>query len=87
MARAHYIVGVHVTNRAQNVPEVQKVLTEFGCAIRTRLGLHEVQEDSCSPNGMLILDLVCDDETCRQMMAKLGAIAGLDVQRMVFTHD
>ena len=37
----HIIFGVHVTQRVDNVPAVQAVLTKYGCNIRTRLGLHD----------------------------------------------
>ena len=40
----HIIVGVHITERAKHAGEVQKVFTEFGCQIRTRLGLHEANK-------------------------------------------
>ncbi len=59
---AHYIIGVHITDRVKNVPSVQAVLTEFGCFIKTRLGLHDISNDSCSPNGLLIVELLGDKQ-------------------------
>lgn len=38
------VLGVQVTNRVEKVLDVQKILTEYGCNIRTRLGLHEVSK-------------------------------------------
>lgn len=75
----HFILGVHVTDRVTRVPDVQKILTEYGCHIRTRIGLHDVQGDYCSPNGIILLDLIC-----QEMAAKLSAIPGIEVQKMVF---
>ena len=51
MEQPHLIFGVHVTDRANQVPQVQKLLTEYGCNIKTRLGLHRVDEQVCSPAG------------------------------------
>jgi hypothetical protein len=84
--KKHVIFGVHITNRVKHVPEVQKVLTEFGCSIKTRLGLHEASAESCSPNGLIILEVVGSDKDANQMARKLRAITGVEVQKMVFAH-
>jgi hypothetical protein len=86
----HVILGVHVTDRVKHVVGgggVQPVLTEYGCYIKTRLGLHEAGKDFCSPNGLLILELVGDPTKCGELEQKLSAINGVSVQKMVFTHD
>ena len=36
----HIVLGIHVQNRVTQVPDIQKMFTEFGCNIKTRLGLH-----------------------------------------------
>lgn len=82
----HVILGVHITDRVKNALEVQKVLTEFGCSIKTRLGLHEVNERFCGPNGLLLLELTGDDATVAAMEGKLAAVPGLEVKKMIFTH-
>jgi len=82
----HIIMGVHVTNRLENAAEVQKLFTEFGCHIKTRLGLHEVGPDTCSPSGVVLLELVGDEARCLELGEKLGRITGLEVQRMIFDH-
>ena len=84
--KKHLIFGVHITNRVKHVPEVQKVLTEFGCSIKTRLGLHEATAKVCSPNGLILLEMVADDKAASQMAKKLRAIEGIEVQKMVFAH-
>jgi hypothetical protein len=82
--RGHFIVGIHITDRVRKVPDVQTVLTEYGCSIRTRLGLHDVQGDFCSPNGLVLLDMVCNDQVCQELMERLAEIEGVEVKRMVF---
>mgnify|MGYP001396240295 CR=1 FL=1 len=57
----HVIFGVHVTDRMKNAVELQRAFSEFGCQIKTRLGLHEVSASACSPNGLVILEMVGDD--------------------------
>jgi len=86
----HIILGVHITDRFKHVAGsggVQALLTEYGCHIKTRLGLHETGKDYCSPNGLLILELVGALDKCRELEQKLSAIEGVSVQKMVFEHD
>ena len=52
---------------------------------KTRLGLHEVG-NVCSPNGIVLLEMVGDDATITEMIGKLGEIEGIEVQKMVFCH-
>ena len=78
------ILGVQVTNRVENIPDVQKILTEYGCNIKTRLGLHEVTESHCSNVGLLILETYGNETDILQMETKLKKMKGLTVKKMVF---
>jgi len=78
------ILGVQVTNRLQNVSEVQKVLSEYGCNIKTRLGLHDVNENYCSTTGLLLMETYGDEKSILEMETKLRAIDGLVIQKMTF---
>ncbi len=82
----HIVLGVHITGRAQHVPRVQDLFTEYGCSIKTRLGLHDVSEKFCSPNGLILLEMAGPEEPIFELMKKLQAIEGVDVQKMVFAH-
>ncbi|MBT7304544.1 MAG: hypothetical protein HN849_33735 [Victivallales bacterium] len=86
MLAKHVIVGVHITDRVTNAALVQEVCTSYGCAIRTRLGLHDTGEEFCSPNGLLLLEFVGGDDRLAALEAQLGGIDGLEVQTMVFDH-
>jgi len=78
------ILGVQVTNRLENILDVQKILTEYGCNIKTRLGLHDVSESHCSTVGLLILETYGDEADILQLESKLGQMKGLTVKKMVF---
>lgn len=78
----HTIFGVHVTDRVKNVPAVQAVLTKYGCSIHVRLGIHDADGSSCSPNGLLLLDVVGPD--VEDLYRELHAIEGVGIQRMDF---
>jgi len=87
MEAPHLIYGVHVTDRATQVPQVQKFLSEYGCNIKTRVGLHRVDENACSPRGLILLEMFGDMALCRELKAKLAALEGIEVQEMFFEHD
>ncbi len=78
------ILGVEITNRVENVPEVQSVLTQFGCNIKTRLGLHEVDNKSCSTIGLLILETFGPEKQVTALEARLKKIKGVKVRKMTF---
>ena len=82
----HIILGVHITDRIHHVDSVQRLLTEYGCSIRTRLGLHEADKGFCSPNGLLLLEMSDDDATATELMDKLNAIEGVETKKMTFDH-
>jgi len=85
--KRHIILGVHITNRLKNILDVQKIFTDYGGHIRTRLGLHELDDpDIKTPKGLIILEMVCDDGCCDEMVEKLKALEGVACQRMVFEH-
>jgi hypothetical protein len=82
----HTILGVHITDRVKEAVEVQKQLTAFGRFIKTRLGLHEIDKASEAPSGVVLLEVVAPDATVADLVSKLSAIHGVEVQKMVFKH-
>ena len=82
----HILVGVHITERATHAGRVQEIFTQYGCSIRTRLGLHEADRGTCSPNGLIVLEMTDDEVTASEMVAELNALGGIEVQQMIFDH-
>ena len=78
------VLGIQVTNRVEKIPDVQKILTEYGCNIKTRLGLHEVSKSVCSALGLLLLDTYGDEAEILEMEKKLKRIKGLVVKKITF---
>jgi hypothetical protein len=81
-----WILGIHITDRLQEVSDVQAILTKFGCTIKTRLGLHEVKDDFCARSGLIILELTGSREEFFKLENELLKIDGLEVKKMVFTQ-
>lgn len=74
----HPIMIIRVNQRVQNAEKLQKVLSAYGCGIRTRLGLHEAGlGDSCANDGLIILQLAPDAADYAAFAAELNGIAGI----------
>lgn len=86
----HIVLGVHITDRLTEAVEVQKLLTAFGGYIKTRLGLHEVEEPFGAPvgskNGLLLLEMAATQDKAQELVDKLNAIDGVEVKSMIFRH-
>jgi hypothetical protein len=78
------IFGIQITDRLTKAPEVQKLFTQYGCNIKTRLGLHDVTDNTCSPSGLVLLEMFGKEEDILQLEKALKAIDGIQVQKMVF---
>ena len=75
------ILGVHVAQRTRHTAKVQKILSDYGCSIRTRLGLHEAGDGFCSPNGLILLEVV---NQAAELADALAQVPGVSVKKMVF---
>lgn len=82
----HIVLGVHVTDRPHHAVQVQNLLTEYGCSIRTRIGLHDTGTSYCSPNGLILLEMTDDDSRADELMSKLNGLDGVEVKKMTFEH-
>ena len=70
----YILAAVKIGQREKAAVEVQKILTDFGCSIKVRLGLHDIPADACSPAGLLILQLVDTAENIDAFLAGLNAV-------------
>lgn len=77
------IIGVKLTDRYTSSTKFQEILTEFGCFIKTRLGLHKTDSDICYPYGIILLEVI-DDAKAKELLNRLVEIDGIELQQMVF---
>ncbi|MFZ5802368.1 MAG: hypothetical protein ACOY3K_04575 [Candidatus Omnitrophota bacterium] len=82
----HIIVLVHVTDRIRKAGEVQKIFTEFGCNIKTRIGLHEVSEKVCRPSGVIVLEIFGREKDADKLVRRLRSVKGVEAKKVVFGH-
>lgn len=78
------IMGIRLGNRVDKSMEFQKILTDFGCIIKTRLGLHDVSDNKCSPSGIILLEVI-NDEDAVNFEKELCKIEGIEIQLMKFS--
>ena len=82
---AKTIMGIQLINRMKDAAEFQNLLSKYGCIIQTRIGLHAVSNEACSPSGVIILDLLEDaEEEIKKFEAELLAFENVKFQKMVF---
>ena len=82
----HIIMGIHIDDRVKKATDVQELLTEYGCDIKTRIGLHEVTGNFCAGYGLILLELVGGQITADELAGKLNALQGVEVKLMTFAH-
>ena len=87
MREKHILFGVHVSDRVHHAGAVQEILTEYGCSIKTRIGLHDTDDRKCSSSGVILLEMFGDEARCHEMADKLNAVDGVEVQKMIFEHE
>jgi len=73
----YYVIGVRMDNRIGNAAVFQKVLTENGCKIKARLGLHETNADLCATDGMIILQPYGEQAEIEQLVKDLNGLEGV----------
>ncbi len=78
----HNIMILVLNNRVKNAVKLQDALTESGCMIKMRLGLHEADAaaDACSNEGLIILQLIGSDEEINALEKKLNSVEGVQAR-------
>jgi hypothetical protein len=76
------VIAVIVENRDQTAGNVQKILTGWGCMIKTRLGLHDGVLDNCTQTGLIILEMVGADEKLEEFIHKINLLKGAQAKRI-----
>lgn len=79
------IMGIEIGLREEDALKVQKLLSEHGCSIKTRLGLHEASDSLCSSTGLVILEFASGKEAEIQALEnELSQLQTVKVRKMEF---
>lgn len=71
---------VLINKRKESAPTVQKILTDWGCIIKTRLGIHDSILEDCSNSGLIVLELAGEKDTQEELSRKLGILPGVSAK-------
>lgn len=77
------IIAMTLKGRSDNAVQVQKVLTEHGCQIRARIGLHDGTGDACTNEGLIVLQVCGDAEEIRSLTDGLNALDGVNAKHII----
>ncbi len=80
--QCNYLIGVRMDNRVANALRFQETLTKNGCKIKTRLGLHEVDETNCANYGIIVLQPCGSQADVERLTADLNALDGVTAKWM-----
>jgi len=81
------ILLVLVNKRKETAETVQKILTGWGCLIKTRLGLHQGVLDNCTNTGLIFLELAGTKQQNEDLQHKLDILPGVSAQLVNLTLE
>jgi hypothetical protein len=78
------ILGIMVLEKEKLALQLQEIFTKYGCSIKTRLGLNELDIPEVGNAGLIILELMGDEEECQRLENELQILEGVTVRKMTF---
>ena len=76
------VMGILVERNSDVIKEVQKILTSYGCCIRTRLGVNEAFYGA--QTGLIILELKGDPKQRSLLVKELSLLNNVHVRTLIF---
>lgn len=74
------VLLILVSHRKESAEMVQKILTGWGCYVKTRLGIHDGVLENCSDSGLIFLELTGEPEKHEEIARKLNLVKGVDAK-------
>ena len=71
------VLLVLLNDRKKTAITFQKILTDWGCMVKTRLGIHDGVLNKCSNSGLVILDIVGQKKKLNEMTRKMNLVKGI----------
>lgn len=76
------VLLILVDHRKETSVNLQKILTTWGCIIKTRLGLHSEVMENCTEHGLLFLELAGKKEDQQELARKVELLKGVQCKRV-----
>lgn len=77
------ILGIKISNKQESAKNVQNILSEHCCHIKTRLGINNYDEKTCSNEGLILIDIP-NAEKAKDIENALNSIENITVKKMEF---
>jgi hypothetical protein len=74
------VVLIKIDHRSTEAAVVQDILTQYGCNIKVRLGLHEVSKEFCANDGLIVLEVEGKQDELTAMLTALKAVNYVQAQ-------
>ena len=68
------ILLILMGNRTGTAVKVQEILTDMGCYIKTRLGIHDGTPEACTNTGLVVLELIGDESHMHDLENSLNEV-------------
>jgi hypothetical protein len=81
------VMLILVDKRKETAVTVQKILTEWGCLVKTRLGIHDGVADDCSNSGLIILEMAGAPDKQLELRHKLDLLSGVKTEHVTLRLD
>jgi len=78
----YYVIALRLDNRTHNAIKLQQSLTEHGCNIKMRVGLHEADENVCATDGLIILQACGNAQTIQKMLDDFNSLDGVTAKML-----
>ena len=80
------LMAIRIDQRTEHAAAVQKLLTEYGCHIKTRIGFHEARKDFCGEDGIIVLHMCADDQgtAAESLSTELNSLEGVSAKIVSF---
>ena len=78
------IIGIKIPSTFEQVKQIQDIFQAYGNLIKTRLGIHDVEEENVSSYGIVLLETIGNLDEINTFEAKLKQLPTIQVQRMEF---
>jgi hypothetical protein len=77
------VIAVKVSDREGAAQDMQRVLTEHGCLIKVRLGLHDIPANACSPAGLVLMEVDGDAQEIASLVSALNGLPEVTAKHIV----
>ncbi len=80
------ILGIYLPDRIKGAGLTQKILSKYAGVIINRLGTHELTQDVCSRQGLILLVLQGEEKKQYELEKELLEIGGIKIEKMIFKY-